>query len=344
MTASPELAARAPAWAETGVTAVRTTYPWASQHVVTSAEDVDASPQRLNPAFHGSFDWHSCVHMLAAGVTLLDVAPDALAAPTRTALVALLDERLDPARTAVEAELVRRRPGFERPYGWAWVARLAQVCAESGHPHAERWSAALEPVADAVFAHLGPWMTTLDHPVRTGAHDNTAFSLGLLRDAAGALGRPDVVAAIDGFVRRHFVPDTDYPVAWEPGGHDFLSAALCEATLVARVLPAAEFADWLAAFLPGLGSAEDPLLGVPHPTDPSDGKAAHLLGLALSRAWHLRTLTRLLPDGALPPERAARLRSAANTQAAAVADHVVGQNFMATHWLVSYALGAELAR
>ena len=46
----------------------------------------------------------------------------------------------------------------------------------------------------------------------------------------------------------------------------------------------------------------------------------------------------------LPPERAARLRSAANTQAAAVAEHVVGQNFMATHWLVSYALGAELAR
>lgn len=329
--------ADADAWAATVVAAVGTVYPWASQHVVSGPDDVDAAPERLNPAFFGSFDWHSCVHMLASGVTLL--ASEGLSPDTRADLVGTLDARLSGARTAVEAELLRRRPGFERPYGWAWALRLAQVCAASTHPHAPAWAAALDPVAEAIWGHLPTWLERLDAPVRTGTHDNTAFALGLIRDAAVALGRAEIVAAVDAFARRAYAADADYPVSWEPGGHDFLSAALCEATLLRRVLAPGEFAPWLAGFWPGLGSDADPLLGVPHVTDPTDGKAAHLLGLALSRGWHLRELAAFVAA-----DRAQRMLTAADDQTAAVADHVTGGDFMATHWLVTYALMAELAR
>ena len=37
-------------------------------------------------------------------------------------------------------------------------------------------------------------------------------------------------------VNRWFIDDTDYPAHYEPSGADFLSAALCEAELVSRLL------------------------------------------------------------------------------------------------------------
>ena len=49
---------------------------------------------------------------------------------------------------------------------------------------------------------------------------------------------------------------------------------------------------WLACFLPGLGEgAHEHLLLPPLVLDPTDGQGAHLLGLALSRAWARTTMT-----------------------------------------------------
>lgn len=65
----------------------------------------------------------------------------------------------------------------------------------------------------------------------------------------------------------------------------------------------------------------------------------HLFGLALARAWMLR---RLAP--VLEPERAQRALAAADRQAAWARDQINHGDFMSTHWLVSFALQAELAR
>ena len=106
-----------------------------------------------------------------------------------------------------------------------------------------------------------------------------------------------------------------------------------------RVLPGGERAAWLAAFLPGLGAGEHAhLLGVPQVSDGSDGHLAHFYGLALSRAWHLRTLAPYLPADA-----AREVRAAADAQTEATLPVVVGGHFMATHWLVSFALLGALA-
>lgn len=103
-----------------------------------------------------------------------------------------------------------------------------------------------------------------------------------------------------------------------------------------RVLPDAEFVPWLDRFLPGLGRGGcRSLLSVPVVNDPSDGQLVHLAGLALSRAWVLRSIVRVLPAG---DSRRSVLDEAAERQVALAAPHVTSGDFMATHWLVSFAL------
>jgi len=325
-------------WAQTVLTVLGTTFPYGAAHVTRDASDTDAHPVRLHPAFHGSFDWHSSAHMQWSAVRLLTLAPDALAEDTRARLVAVLDERLTGAALAVEADYLRERPGYERPYGWAWAAMLAAAAAECPLPQARGWAAALQPLADVVAELLVAWMPRLAHPVRHGVHGNTAFALTLCAEAYAALGRDDVVAAVSEHAQRWFGGDRAYPVGWEPSGTDFLSAGLCEADLMRRVLPELEFVPWLLEFLPGLGRDGDPLLEVPQVLDRTDGQLVHLFGLGLSRAWQLRLLSPYLPDDAR-----ARIEAATAEQVAVVGEEIVAGDFMSTHWLVSFALLAATA-
>lgn len=328
---------QAQAWAGTVVAAVRRPYPWAAQHTVTGPDDVDVTPTRLHPAFHGSYDWHSCVHMLWSGVTLLGLPGRPLDAGAAAALTALLDERLTPDAVAAEADLLRRRPSFERPYGWAWALQLVAAAATSPHPHAPRWATALAPLGDVLAQRFADWLPGMPLPVRVGTHQNTAFALALARDAALDLGRGDLVGAIDAAATRWFGADRAYPIAWEPGGHDFLSAGLSEAVLMARVL-GPDAAGWLADFLPGLAREGDPVFAAPVGADAADGQLAHLLGLALSRSWHLRELA-----GLLDADAAGRIAARTEPEVERVTREIVEGDFMATHWLVSFALKAELA-
>lgn len=325
-------------WAETVTTVLGTTYPYAAQHVSTGADDVDVTPTRLHPAFHGSFDWHSSTHMQWSAVRLLELGGEHLAPAARTALVGLLDERLTPQAGRAEAAYLRDNPRFSRPYGWAWVARLAAQTAVSSVPEAEPWARATRPLFDVVGDLVTDWLPRLAYPVRQGEHANLAFGLSLVHEAATMLGRDDLTSLIADRARHWFGADTDYPVTWEPGGSDFLSPALCEVDLMGRVLDPQEYAAWLVAFLPHLAEAGDPLLTVPEVLDRTDGKAVHLYGLALSRAWQLQ---RLAPT--LDPERRQRVAAATRLQVERVEHEIVTGDFMSTHWLVSFALLAVTA-
>ena len=331
----------ATAWSGVARRVVGTPYPWVPGHVVTGPDDAYLVPERLHPSFHGSLDWHSCVHVQWSLVTLLTRYGDALDPAERTSAIALLDERLRPEHVAVEVDYLRARPAFERPYGWAWAAQLVATLAEAGRegssPHTSSWAAATAPLGDMVADLVLGWLPRQPYPVRHGKHQNDAFALRLLIDAYRRLGRDDVVAACRERALEWFGADADAPTAWEPGGTDFLSPALTEASLMAQVLGAEELAGWLGGFLPGLGEGRHGhLLEVPEVPDPADGQGAHLLGLALSRAWQLRELAEHLPE-----EAGGRLRTGADAQEAAVLGHIVDGDFMATHWLVSFALLAH---
>jgi hypothetical protein len=318
-------------WAGTILQVLRTHYPYAAGHISRSADDIDVRPDRLHPIFHGSFDWHSSAHMQWSAVNLLD-RPE-LDPELRHDLIGELDSRLTPDNGAIEAAYLRERPGFERPYGWAWAAMLAAVVQRSAAPEAVRWQTATYPIAEVIADNLTAWLPKLAYPVRHGVHSNTAFALILALQAYDNLGRGDITASIMERASGWFGQDRDYPSQWEPSGADFLSPALCEAELMSRVLPEQDFRGWLAGFLPALGADDDNLLLTPVVLDHQDGHAVHLFGLALSRAWLLRSLSRFVDA-----DRSDRMLQAAGRLVAAPQAEISGGNFMSTHWLVSFAL------
>ena len=329
----------APIWAKTIIDGLNRPFPWGSAHQSSGPDDVDVTPWRLHPAFYGCLDWHSSVHMQWSAVTLLRCANQVIDHTTIDALNGVLNDRLTDENARVEAEYLRIHRGYERPYGWGWATLLAAQCAPLT---GTTWASATRIISLQVFENLLAWLPTLTFPVRTGTHDNTAFGIGLCLDAARSLQRPEVIEAIVEHSHRLFDADVDYPSSWEPSGNDFLSAALSEAHLMARVYDVEgrtnEFGAWLHTFLPRLGQSDDNLLNVPRVTDGTDGKLAHLYGLSLSRAWQLRALATWLAEGSRH-----RIEKATARQINEVSHQITHGDFMATHWLVSFALQAVLA-
>ncbi|TDW15467.1 DUF2891 family protein [Kribbella kalugense] len=318
----------AAAWADIACTVLETPYPYGAAHASSGPDDVDVTPDRLHPAFHGSYDWHSSAHMQWSLVRLLTLAPDQVGRRP----IDVLDKRLTPEAIATEAAYLRARSSYERPYGWAWAAMLVAAGRQT------QWADVLTPLGEVIADLVLAWLPRQAYPVRHGVHLNSAFALALLHEAYGDLQRQDVVDAIRARALEWFGEDTAYDTRFEPSGTDFLSPALSEAELMRRVLPDEEFATWLAAFLPGLGTdAHLHLLDVPITDNSGDGQLAHLSGLALSRAWQLRTIAPALPDVADV------LKAGADRQVEAVLPTVTDGDFMSTHWLVSFALLADQA-
>jgi hypothetical protein len=247
------------------------------------------------------------------------------------AIHAVLDEHLTAAAIDTEVAYYAANPGAQRPYGWGWALTLhEEACA---WPDASAWATALQPLADHFLDALLAWLPRAPYAVRHGVHPNSAF--GLVRSLASArrraaVGDDRVLRAIEDAARRWFLADTDAPVRWEPSGADFLSPVLTEAVLMAEVLPADEYGDWLPRFLPGLGAA--PLFEPAVVANSSDGQTAHLHGLNLSRAWGLRRLAAHVPD--------ARdlLLDTARRHAEPELGEVSGSHYMVEHWLAAYAL------
>ncbi len=138
--------------------------------------------------FYGSFDWHSCVEMHWVLVRLLKVAGDAVPA---AGIRAALDRQFAPAGLRAEAEFMRAKGGFERPYGWGWALALAHELATwPGDQDAPRWAAAMEPLASALADNFLGWLPKATYPVRTGLHTNSSFGLSLALSYARALAGP----------------------------------------------------------------------------------------------------------------------------------------------------------
>ncbi|WCT74961.1 DUF2891 domain-containing protein [Sphingomonas naphthae] len=316
---TPDIAAR---FARIALGHLTREYPHKLDHVLTGDADAE-TPRALHPIFFGSFDWHSCVHGYWMILTLLHRFPDMAGGE---AVAALADTMLTPDKVAAEVAYVARpsSAGFERPYGWAWALALHGAAAR----HEGRgWGAALEPLARAFADRFTAFLPKQTYPIRTGTHFNTAFALILALDWAETHDAA-LAALIRSRATDYYATDRDCP-AWEPGGDEFLSGALCEALLMRRVLGAAEGRAWFAAFLPRLGEGQPATLLTPaFVSDRTDGKIAHLDGLNLSRAWCWRGLADWLPEG--------MAGEVAERHLAAALPHVAG-DYMGEHWLATFA-------
>jgi hypothetical protein len=303
--------------------------------VVWAKADEVKPPKELHPAFFGCFDWHSAVHGHWMLVRVLKLHPDLPEGKkVREALAAHLTADNITAEVAVFAR--KENKAFERPYGWAWLLKLAAELHTWDDPDARTWAANLKPLADLIAGRYVEYFPKQTHPVRSGVHSNTAFGLTFAHDYAKATGDKKLRVAIEERAKGYYQKDADAPARWEPDGTDFLSPSLCEADLMRRVLTKDEFQTWLTQYLPGLGKGEPATLFTPATvTDRSDGHLVHLDGLNLSRAWCLKGIASSLP--ADDPRRQVLLDSAAKHAAAGLA-HVASGDYAGEHWLASFAV------
>ena len=306
---TPDLGAR---FARIALGHVEREYPNKPGHVLDGPADA-GTPRMLHPVFFGSFDWHSCVHSYWLLARVLRRDP---AGPCAAPIAALLERRLTAEAVAGECAYFERPSarGYERPYGWAWLLKLA---AELRTLPDARPGEALAPLTALIVARFAAFLPITTYPIRVGTHFNTAFALRLAADW------PDPVlgAALRDAAWRWYGDDAGCTAWGEPGGDEFLSPALMEAECMRRLHPE-RFPAWFARFMPALPAVlREPV----RPSDRSDGKIAHLDGLNLSRAWCLRALRR-------PADAAV---AAAHLEAAM--PHLDG-HYMGEHWLASFAL------
>lgn len=301
-------------------------YPHKLDHVMEGPADVLA-PSVLHPIFHGSFDWHSCVHGWWQVLRLARLYPDLSEADAVRALAARM---LTADNFAAECAYLDRPSarGFERPYGWAWALALHGEMVRHDAP----WARHADAFAQRFARRFADFLPLQTYPIRTGTHFNSAFAMVLARD--WALDHdPALALLIDCRARDWFGADRAAQ-AWEPGGDEFLSGTLCEALLMCRVL-GGDLPTWFDAFLPQAALGDPVTLFTPATvSDRSDGKIAHLDGLNLSRAWCWRGIAARLGPGH-PVHPAAQ--ATAEAHLAVALPHVSG-DYMGEHWLASFAL------
>ncbi len=298
----------AEAFARVALANVQREYPRRLDQLVTSP-GTEWRPRALHPAFFGSYDWHSAVHMHWLLARLLQLYP-ALEAKVS----GVLDAHLAPRPLATELAFFRTpaAAAFERPYGWAW---LLELYAELVRLNRRAWLEALEPLAGELARRFSSYIKALPYPVRAGTHGNSAFACVLALDYALATSDIKLKGDIEAAAKRWYLADRDYPVDYEPSGDDFLSPALVEAVLMQQVL---DDPGWLQAFLPALGPLAEP----PKVLDHADAKQSHLDGLCLSRAWCFVRLGN---------------QSEAQRHLAAGLPHVIGGGYAGEHWLATFA-------
>ena len=287
-------------------------YPRHIQHLSTSADE-ELDERALHPAFYGSYDWHSAVHMHWLLMRVLRLYPVSRNAPP---ISDALDMHLTLENIAQELAYFQGSAGrtFERPYGWAWLLELqAEALAAKA-----RWSRALAPLATELAQRFAGYVAASPYPIRSGAHGNTAFACVLALDYARTSSDTALEFEIRKAARRWYGADRNAPIAYEPSLDDFLSPSLIEAVLMQAVMEPGEFMAWVERFAPqGFGAlAEPPTVG-----DHADPKQSHLDGLCLTRAWCFSRLG----DAA-----------AARNLVAAALPHVIEGDYAGTHWLASF--------
>ena len=197
-TLSPELAA---SFADIALANVVREYPEQARPRARRATAIVARPRELHPAFYGSFDWHSCVHMHWLLARVRRLFPDL---PQRAAIDALFDRHLTPPNIAAEcAYLARPERAVVRAHLRLGVAARSSPTSSRAATTPTRGAgrAALAPLARRVRRALPRLPAARQHyPMRHGMHSEQRVRARCSRSTTRGAAGDDALAAL---VRRH---------------------------------------------------------------------------------------------------------------------------------------------
>lgn len=114
----------------------------------------------------------------------------------------------------------------------------------------KQWLKNLGPLEDAIVKRYIDFLPKQTYAIRTGVHPNTAFGIAFALDYARTSKNALLEELLIERSYYYYQKNTSCPASWEPGGEDFFSPCLMEASLMQRVLKPEEFRKWFHAFLP----------------------------------------------------------------------------------------------
>lgn len=289
-----------------------------------------APPRELHPAFYGCFDWHSSVHGHWTLVTILNEFPDF---KYRNEIIAKLQKNITKANIDKEIAYFddEHNKTYERTYGWAWLLKLDEALREWDAPEAKELQENLSPLVEIISGKFDEFLGKLVYPIRIGEHNNIAFGMSFAYDWAKKYDK-NLAAKIEEKAREYYMTDCKCPLTWEPGGFDFLSPCLQEASIMQKVLSQKEFEKWLKTFLPKFEKNPNKFMEIAVVTDRSDGKLAHLDGLNFSRAWCLFEMGQALNNQ--------KMIDLGEKHFSYSYDKMDSGEYAGAHWLASFAVYA----
>lgn len=309
---------------------IETEYPNKIGHVTAGPED-QKRPRVQHPVFYGCFDWHSAVHGYWSAVTLIKNFPEL---EKREELLQKIQRNLTSENIKVEIAYLNTKDNktFERTYGWAWLLKLQQELDSWESEYGKELSQILQPLSDMVADRYVEYLPKLNYAIRVGEHSNTAFGMAFAYDYAVHAQNQALKLVIEERAIEFYLRDADCPISWEPSGYDFLSPCLEEVDIMRRILPAADFHNWIKEFLPHIenGKLE---MEIGKVSDRSDGKLVHIDGLNLSRSWVLYGLAAQYPEYN-------NLTEIADAHITNTLPNLVADDYAGGHWLGSFAIYA----
>lgn len=338
-TASPRAgldASTANQWAQLVLQGVDTEFP-NKLPLVYSTKDQIKAPREHFPAFYGCFDWHSSVH---GHWVLVRLSKKHSAIESAPQIRKVLARHLSAANLKKESEFfsLDEQKNFERMYGWAWLLRLVMELESWEDPDAESWRENLRPLENLLVKRIQEYLPRLTYPIRIGQHTDTAFALGQILDYARAMKHEELERLVVDRAKAYYAADIDYPVHYEPSGHDFFSSCWNEADLMRRVLPQQEFEKWLGEFVPKLPQQlSDGTIAPVSVSDVTDSKIIHLAGLNLHRAWCMQSVASALRQD--HPLRK-QLADSAQLHLDAGLAYINSGHYEGDHWLATFGLYA----
>lgn len=310
---------------------INTEYPNKLGQTLTSESEL-APPKKLHPAFYGCFDWHSSVHAHWSLVSLLKQFPKLKQADK---IKSKLEEDLSKENIAQEVLYFKKESSksYERTYGWAWLLKLAEEIHTWNDSLAKPLEKNLQPLTNVIVNNFETFLPKLNHPIRVGEHENTAFAMVFAYDYAESTGNEKLKKLIKAKANGFYLQDDNCPIGWEPSGFDFLSPCLEEVDIMERVLSKDAFKLWLKDFMPQLMDTDFDM-PVAEVSDRKDGKLVHLDGLNFSRAW-------VFYDLANKFKSLKHLKALGDKHMQHSFDHIVnGDSYEGGHWLGTYAIYA----
>ena len=214
-----------------------------------------------HPLFHGSWDWHSAVHGHWALLLYAKTEQD-------KPLFTWLQKRLENDGIIKEIQYLMDNPGFERPYGRAWLLALAMVFIQSDlKPNIRR-------LVDTVALDLWQWIQSKQIDGTIGEYNNQSWTI--LRLFMWFSFTENIIRKneVQHWVETFYCTIDNHPEN-DQLRQEFFSCWSVQALLLGEVLGLERLATWIAKQKYSNSDLK--------PVSPEE--KVHHLGMNASRSW-----------------------------------------------------------